>query len=382
MILGIDASNIRAGGGVTHLLELLRHAKPQDHGFERVIVWAGAKTLERLEDRSWLQKTHVPLLDGSLLQRSFWQQARLDSAVRQAQCDLLFVPGGSYGGTFRPYVTMSRNLLPFALREIARYGLSVEVLRLHLLRYLQRRTFRRADGVIFLSAYARQVVQERLKGALRRSVIIPHGVSSTFRVSPRPQLPMSSYSFSKPLRCLYVSSITVYKHQWHVVQAIADLRQQGYPVTLDLVGVVSTKMGGRRLEETLQRIDPSREFVNVIGFVPHAELDTYHRRADCFVFASTCETFGQVVTEAVSAGLPVACSQEGPMMEILGESAVYFAPEEPQSIAAALKTLLDDPALRLSNAQQAYAKVVGYTWERCAESTFSFLADILEHRGV
>lgn len=35
MILGIDASNIRAGGGVTHLVELL---DPQAHRFNHVIV--------------------------------------------------------------------------------------------------------------------------------------------------------------------------------------------------------------------------------------------------------------------------------------------------------------------------------------------------------
>ena len=48
MILGIDAGNIRAGGGVTHLVELLRAARPQAHGFERVIVWSSAATLAQL----------------------------------------------------------------------------------------------------------------------------------------------------------------------------------------------------------------------------------------------------------------------------------------------------------------------------------------------
>lgn len=45
MRLGIDASNIRTGGGVTHLIELLRAAKPQEHGFDEVIVWGGSTYL-------------------------------------------------------------------------------------------------------------------------------------------------------------------------------------------------------------------------------------------------------------------------------------------------------------------------------------------------
>ena len=38
MILGVDASNVRGGGGLTHLLELLRFAEPGDAGFDRIIV--------------------------------------------------------------------------------------------------------------------------------------------------------------------------------------------------------------------------------------------------------------------------------------------------------------------------------------------------------
>jgi hypothetical protein len=38
MILGIDASNIREGGGVTHLVELLRSVDPLVHGFSQVVV--------------------------------------------------------------------------------------------------------------------------------------------------------------------------------------------------------------------------------------------------------------------------------------------------------------------------------------------------------
>ena len=39
MRLDIDASNIRAGGGVTHLVELLTSANPPAYGFEQVTIW-------------------------------------------------------------------------------------------------------------------------------------------------------------------------------------------------------------------------------------------------------------------------------------------------------------------------------------------------------
>ena len=122
MILGIDASNIRAGGGVTHLVELLGAASPEAHGFRKVIVWATSNTLKKIAERPWLQKVKEPLLEGSAVHRIFWQCFRLRDLARLAQCNILFVPGGSDASGFKPMVTMNQNLLPFEWKEFKRYG--------------------------------------------------------------------------------------------------------------------------------------------------------------------------------------------------------------------------------------------------------------------
>src|SRR4030067_2384230 len=121
-VLAIDATNIRTGGGVMHLVELLRAADMAAHGFVKVIVWGSANTLNQIEDRPWLLKSHQPQLDRSLLQRTLWQRFRLSHLARQAGCHVLFVPGGSYAANFRPMVTMSQNMLPFEWQEMLRYG--------------------------------------------------------------------------------------------------------------------------------------------------------------------------------------------------------------------------------------------------------------------
>ena len=323
-----------------------------------------------------MQKIYQPLLDQSLPKRLYWQRFVLDSLVRQKKCDLLFVPGGLYSGSFRPYVTMSQNLLPFDSREIVRYGFSKEAGRLLLLQRMQGKSFSHADGVIFLSNYARKIVSESMTSTLPKTKVIPHGVSHTFRISPKSQKPVSVYTFDNPYHCLYVSTITVYKHQWYVVEAVAKLRKQGYPIVLELVGTTSTKKGGKLLKQALQKFDSNGEFVLHRGFLPHEQLAQLYQQADCFIFASSCETFGQVVTEASASGLPIACSRQGPMIEILGENAIYFNPEDPQQIADALQKLIDDPNLRAKNAQQAYKKTSLYSWQRCANSTFAFMVEI------
>ncbi len=43
MHIGIDASNIREGGGVTHLVEVLRAAEPRQYDIDRVTVWGNSQ---------------------------------------------------------------------------------------------------------------------------------------------------------------------------------------------------------------------------------------------------------------------------------------------------------------------------------------------------
>ena len=376
MRLGIDASNIRAGGGLTHLVELMRAANPIDFGIKRVIVWGGRQTLSRLPERSWLEPSHDPLLDGSATQRVLWQQTKLTALATQ-NCDLLFVPGGRYAGSFKPFVAMSQNFLPFDHEARRRYGLSLTRLRLHLLERGQTATFRNAAGMIFLTETVSREIKRRI-GPLHGQVrIIPHGLAEIFRSQPRSQQALSSYSSARPFKWLYVSIVDVYKHQWEVVKAIASLRQQGLPIALDMIGP-AYPAALRHLKQVVERIDPDNSFINYLGTVPHADLPGYYHRADGFVFASSCESLPNVLIEAMAGGLPIACAARGPMPEVLGDEGVYFDPEQPEDIASALRRLMEDADLRERSAWSAYERAQSFSWERCARETFSLLSDVAQ----
>ena len=77
MIIGIDASNIRIGGGVHHLFEILRLADPVVHNFSKIIVWASNSTLNQIEDREWLVKMHIPVFESHFIYRLLWQRIDL-----------------------------------------------------------------------------------------------------------------------------------------------------------------------------------------------------------------------------------------------------------------------------------------------------------------
>jgi glycosyltransferase involved in cell wall biosynthesis len=378
LTIGIDATNLRRGGGITHLVELLRAAQPAAQGFERVVIWSGTPTLDALEESPWLDKRNPLGRQGKgLLQRTLWQRYRLSQAARDAGCDVLFVPGGSYAGNFQPVVTMSQNLLPFDMCELRRYGWSMLALKLMLLRLIQTRSFKKADGMIFLTKYARDVVLS-VTGKLRCKICItPHGLNSRFSSAPKPQRAIVEYDDAHPYRVLYVSIVDQYKHQWHVVEAVAILRKEGFPIVLDLVGPAYLP-ALQRLNATIARADAERRWVHYHGAIPYTEMQAMYAEVDMSIWASTCETFGIILLEAMASGLPIACSNRQPMPEVLGETGVYFDPEQPEDIARALRELIKSPQLRTELAQASYERAQQYSWRRCADETFGFLVGVAQ----
>jgi glycosyltransferase involved in cell wall biosynthesis len=378
MRLGIDASNIRDGGGVTYLSELLSSAEPAAHGFANVVLWAGKRTMAEMPERSWLERSHVPALDRSLPVRLYWQQRKLPALARR-HCDVLFVPGGNSGGQFKPYITVSHNLLPFESDELFRYGVSGLTAKFLLLRAAQKRSFERASGLIFLSDYARSVI-EKVAALESAKPIIPHGIHEKFFMPPRHARTIEECSERYPFKVLYVSKIEPYKHQWQVVEATAMLRNNGLPIELDLIGPATHDGAARRLRKTIERVDPQRRFIHIREEIPHDELPAHYHDADLFVFASSCENLPNILLEAMAAGLPIACSNRGPMPEVLKDAGVYFDPEKPAQIAGSIITLVENTVMRSRHARAAYRYAQRYSWKQCAADTFSYLTEIT-HRS-
>jgi predicted dehydrogenase/glycosyltransferase involved in cell wall biosynthesis len=378
MRICIDASNISRGGGLTHLVQLLRHDLP-DLGIECVFVWASSATLAAIEDRPWLIKRTEATLERNFLRRALWQRNRLGPLARADRCDVLFVPGGTFATSFRPVVTMSRNLLPFELQELFRYGLSALTLKFLVLRWTQSRAMRVADGTIFLTHYARDAVTARIGPLPGQTVLVPHGADASFRAPLQRFRHLSECSTDQPFRVVYVSIIDVYKHQDHVAQAVADLRDRGYPIQLNLVGP-SYPPALDRLKKLLARIDPQGITIRLVGPKRYEELPAVYAEADLAVFASSCENMPNILLEMMAAGLPIACSNRGPMPEILG-AGEYFDPEHPRDIAAAIERLMLSPERRQQSAMRAQARTILFSWQRCTTDTFTFLnAVVKRHR--
>ncbi len=117
--------------------------------------------------------------------------------------------------------------------------------------------------------------------------------------------------------------------------------------SLTLVGDGPARASLERLAARLG----AAERCHFVGEVPQRELPGWYRHADVFAYTSMCETFGQVVSEALWCGLPVVAVADGMGVSHQvtdGDNGLLVAHDAQQdtNLAAAIGRALDDDGLR------------------------------------
>lgn len=112
-------------------------------------------------------------------------------------------------------------------------------------------------------------------------------------------------------------------------------------------------------------------------------LDGAYAAADVLVVPSRFETYGMVVTEAVARGLPVIATEVGGMPEALGGRAdgelpgLLVRPGDASALAAALRTWLDDEAVRRQLRLAALARRDSLTgWSETSATVARVLTEV------
>ncbi len=124
------------------------------------------------------------------------------------------------------------------------------------------------------------------------------------------------------------------------------------------------------LEEQVQAAGLG-ERVRFLGAVPHEGLPRLLAVSDVLVATSfASETFGIALVEAQACGVPVVASRFGGFPEVVrdGETGLLVPPQDPEALAAALRSLLADEGRRRQMGQAGRLWVrESFGWERVAE---------------
>jgi glycosyltransferase involved in cell wall biosynthesis len=368
-IIGIDASRNRSGGAKAHLIGVINSLMSKQLADVELHVWSYNELLEKLPEGENLVKHFNHNLEKNLFRQIYWQYFMLPQEARKVNCDIMLYTDAGAFVNFSPNVVMSRDMLSFELGEMDRYPLSFKKIRLIFLKYIQAWSLVKANGAIFLTNYAANVIQE-FTGVLSNVKIIPHGVGENFRLDDS-QAKNKNISNST-IKCIYVSNTAPYKHQWNVVRAIKILRDKGYKIELLLVGG-GEGVAQKKLENEIEKYDSKKKFIKQLDFIKHFEIPDLLLKSDIFVFASSCENMPNTLIEGMAAGLKIACSSRGPMPEVLKDGGYYFDPESAVSISRAIEQIILNPDESDQKVLKAINYSLKYSWDRCAIETLEFL---------
>ena len=378
MKIGIDATSIVDGGGFTHLSQLLiNYLKINKRLSNQLNIYASQKVLDQLPNHSSFFKISFPFLNKSKFHRIFFQSFLFDRILKK-ECDILFSITGDYIGNFRPYIGMSQNMMLYerefwkqikSLKEKGKFYFNFK---------RQQKCFKNAEGIVFLSQYAKKYITKVLKIEDKSTAIIHHGISNQFMSKKVEIKCLDNYSAKSPFRFLYVSTVHVYKNQWHVVEAISKLKEKGYPVSLTLIGDIIYRPSGDKLKRTIDKVDPKREFINHILHIPHTEIADQYFNHDGIIFASSCENMPNILLESMGSGKPIACSDKSPMPEFLKEGGFYFNASSANSIFSTLEKMLRSLKTFQDFSIKNTIELKNYTWEKTATKTIDFIENTLK----
>lgn len=125
------------------------------------------------------------------------------------------------------------------------------------------------------------------------------------------------------------------------------------------------------LESLVNQLD-LEERVSFVGYLDREDVVAAYHLADAFFFASTSETQGLVIGEAMAAGLPVIAAQDRAVEDFVVDGRTgCIVPGRPEDLARAIDTLMADDDLR-----QRYSAA---SLERAANFSIAHQAERLEH---
>ena len=111
-------------------------------------------------------------------------------------------------------------------------------------------------------------------------------------------------------------------------------------------------------------IDAKR--ASILGIVSPAGIGSCYAAADVFVLPSMFqETFGLVVLEAFSAGVPVIAFRSGGVPELVedGKNGLLVAQGDAEALLGAMRTLLSDADLRARLGAEARKTAARFSWD-------------------
>ena len=197
---------------------------------------------------------------------------------------------------------------------------------------LESYTLPRTDGVVCITHYTQNAVRDLAP----RTWVLPNAVNRDFfAVQPAPDP-------AQPPVILCVGAVCFRKNQNEFIRALDALARQK-KFRLVFLGQVANDDYGREF----WRIISERAWCEHQPFAAHDQVREQMRRATVVALPTREDNCPMVVLEAMAAGVPVLASNVGGVPDLIEpeRTGLFCDPQQPETFAAGVARLLNDPEL-------------------------------------
>lgn len=382
MRIAVDALSVipnETGGGEVYLASLLRSMEEPPAGVAHDVAvhcTPGNRVLFRAAGA--VRLVEHALDNRSRASRLLFEHLRLGAHLARESTDVLFAPGNALPLRVPcPSVLGVQSLHSFVVPQ------EMSALRVRYFRWIVPRSARRADRVLCVS--------EDLRATLLRAVpdldpskvrVVHEGAPDDVRRIDDPALlaaECAKHGVEPGRFLLVVSSLNPFKRPERVAEAVALIREQtgeAWPVVF----------AGRASPAHAERVRAAGQaagagdLVRIAGVQSREALARLYSAARLLVYPSVVETWGLPPLEAMACACPVVASNRTSIPEVCADAAVLVDPDDVAALAAAVRRVAHDDALRATLIEQGRRRVAALTWRAAALGTYAVLAEAASHR--
>ena len=367
IILFIDASRNRSGGSIVYLKNFIANFDFAKTNINKIIICSYKTLLEQLPHSKNIIKYNHSFLQKNIFFQIFWQSFLLPKLLKKMKVDLLYTTDSSTFCNFNPSIVFNQDILAFDNNTLKKIPFNLSKIRLLFIRFIQIKAMNNANHVIFLSEFSKKLISNFLRGDINYS-IIPHG-----REYVKKEFIKKSWLFNNSINLLYVSPILKYKNHEVVIKSYDKLKDKYENLKINFVGNIHDRSLSHNLISRYKTINKE----NFIGEINQADIKKYIKDADIFIFASSSETFGISLLEAMTQAVPIVCSNQSSLPEVLQDGGLYFDPYNYIDLSTKIGLLIEDIILRENLSNKALKISKQYSWKKNLKSFYNVINEIV-----
>lgn len=234
-------------------------------------------------------------------------------------------------------------------------------------RYVVPRVVPRADRIITVSQYERDVICAQLGLCPMKIDVVYNGFGSHFKPTPPDVETRKRYSL--PERYIFfLGNTDAKKNTPDTIRGYARYVAQAEESALPLVVAdLSRETLARLVEpEIWNRI---AHLVLTPGYIRNADLPQIYSGARILLYLSLRESFGIPLLEAMACHTPVLSSTTSAIPEIAGDGAMLIDPTDITAIAEGIRRLSTDEQLRQWYISHGVVNATRFSWMYTAQDT-------------